>query len=139
MYRLITVAGIAWLTLAGIAQADIISERKAGFKGNVTALKQIKGALGNGDLDTVVAAAMSVADWSSRMTEYFPEGSDQGNTNARAEIWFEFEDFTNRAKAAETAAIELADLARGGHQDKLMDGLQKLSGTCKACHSSYKN
>ena len=130
---------MGFLGISGIAQADVISERKAGFKGNVADLKKIQGAIGTGDLTAVADAAMSIADWSARMIEYFPEGSDAGNTNARAEIWLDFDDFTNRAKNAETAALELANLAMDGNTDMLMDGLKTLSGTCKACHASYKN
>ncbi|MGC6485011.1 MAG: c-type cytochrome, partial [Candidatus Puniceispirillales bacterium] len=121
------------------AAADVISDRKAGFKGNVKALKAIQAAMSSGDMETIAASARSVADWSARMTDYFPEGSDTGDTNARAEIWFDFDDFTLKAKDAENAALALASLAEAGQQDQIMDGLKTLSGTCKACHSSYKN
>lgn len=138
MIRIIILTA-AILSMAGMAHADVIAERKAGFKGNVTALKAIKAALGAGDLSPVAGAAESVADWSSRMTDYFPEGSDMGETNARMEIWLDFDDFTAKAKSAENAALKLAELARAGDVDGVKSGFKALSGTCKTCHSSYKD
>lgn len=139
MRQIITLAGVIVLTMAGIANADVIADRKAGFQGNVKALKTIQAAISSGDMETIAASARDVADWSSRMTDYFPEGSDTGDTKARAEIWFDFDDFTSKAQDAENAALQLAGIAEAGDQDKLMDGLKNLSGTCKACHYSYKD
>ena len=139
MRPILTFVSIVFFGLTGLAQADVISERKAGFKGNVAAMKKIQAAIGSGDLAAVREGALAIADWSSRMTDYFPEGSDTGDTKARAEIWFDFEDFTARAGNAEKAALTLASFAEAGQQDQLMDGLKTLSGTCKACHSSYKD
>ena len=139
MRPILTTVSVIFFALTGIAQADVISDRKAGFKGNVAAMKKIQAAIGRGDLAAVREGALEIADWSSRMIDYFPEGSDTGDTKARAEIWFNFDDFTARAGNAEKAALALASLAEAGHQDQLMDGLKNLGGTCKACHSSYKD
>ena len=139
MRPILTTVSVIFFALTGIAQADVISDRKAGFKGNVAAMKKIQAAIGRGDLAAVREGALEIADWSSRMIDYFPEGSDTGDTKARAEIWFNFDDFTARAGNAENAALALASLAEAGHQDQLMDGLKNLGGTCKACHSSYKD
>ena len=139
MRPILTTVSVIFFALTGIAQADVISDRKAGFKGNVAAMKKIQAAIGSGDLAAVREGALEIADWSSRMIDYFPEGSDTGDTKARAEIWFNFDDFTSRAGNAENAALALASLAEAGHQDQLMDGLKNLGGTCKACHSSYKD
>ena len=139
MRPILTTVSVIFFALTGIAQADVISDRKAGFKGNVAAMKKIQAAIGRGDLAAVREGALEIADWSSRMIDYFPEGSDTGDTKARAEIWFNFDDFTARAGNAENATLALASLAEAGHQDQLMDGLKNLGGTCKACHSSYKD
>ena len=127
------------LTIVSVASADVIAERQAGFKGNAKALKAINAALSAGDLTPVAGAAETVADWSSRMLEYFPEGSDEGETKARAEIWFDFDDFTAKAKNAETAALSLANLAKSGDVNATAEGFKALAATCKACHSAYKD
>jgi cytochrome c556 len=138
MRQIITFAGILFLSATSIATADVISERKAGFKGNAAAMKAIQAAIPSGDMEAISSSALKIADWSAQMTEYFPEGSGTGDTDARPEIWSNFDDFTNKAKSAENAARELASLAQSGHKDQLAGGVKKLGETCKTCHSSYK-
>ena len=104
MRRILTIVSVIFCPTG--TQADVISDRKAGFRGNVAALKKIQAAIGSGDLAAIREGALEIVDWSSRMTEYF-EGSDTGDTKARAEIWFDFDDFTARAGNAEKAALAL--------------------------------
>ena len=127
------------MTLTNVASADIIAERKAGFRSNVAALKTIRAAMGANDFNAIANAAESIADWSARMTEYFPEGSGTGNTNARMAIWDNFDDFTVKAKDAENAALTMVGFANAGDMDGVKAGFGKVSGTCKSCHSLYKD
>ena len=121
------------------ATADVIAERQANFKKNGASMKAIQAAIGAGDAAQVGESARVIADWSARMTEYFPEGSNTGKTDARAEIWQDFDRFTAYAGNAEKAALELAALAdAGAGAGELGGGLGKLAGTCKTCHQSFK-
>lgn len=125
--------------LASAASADVIAERKANFKVNGDSMKAMKAAIPAGDNALIAERARVIASWSSRMVDYFPEGSDEGDTSARFDIWADFDKFTELAKNAETAALELASLADGGAGAKdLANGLGKLGGTCKACHDDFK-
>ncbi|MCE2517135.1 MAG: cytochrome c [Alphaproteobacteria bacterium] len=121
------------------AAADVVETRKQEFRNNVTAIKAIRAAIGEDDLATIASNADIIASWSARMTEYFPEGSDQGKTNARAEIWSNWEGFTAAARDAEEAATKLAALARNGEIAQMNAGFGALAGTCKSCHMSFKN
>ena len=107
-------------TGAGTANADIIADRKAGFKGNADSMKAIAAAIGSGDYQTVISRAEGIASWASKIPSYFPEGSDSGDTKARAEIWFEF----NAFKANETAAQTPVTAAKSGDQGAMMAGLK---------------
>lgn len=121
------------------ASADVIAERQANFKINGQSMKAIQAAVGSGDTATIAERARVIADWSARMTEYFPEGSNTGKTDARAEIWQDFDRFAAYAGDAEKAALELAALAdAGAGAGELGGGLGKLAGTCKTCHQSFK-
>ncbi|MFZ9135438.1 MAG: cytochrome c, partial [Candidatus Puniceispirillaceae bacterium] len=64
---------------------------------------------------------------------------DGGDTKARAEIWFNFDTFTARAKANETAATALVNAAQTGDPAAMMAGLKTLGASCKACHSDFKD
>jgi len=120
------------------ASADVIGERKANFRKNVVSLKAINKAIPEGDYAAIAAAASVVANWSRDMTAFFPEGSDEGDTKARPEIWTEWEKFVSLAKNAEDSAQALADLAKAGNTDALPGALSTLGASCKSCHNSFK-
>ena len=47
MRPILTIFSVIFFALTGIAQADVISDRKAGFRGNVAAMKKIQAAIGS--------------------------------------------------------------------------------------------
>ncbi len=126
------------LAFPGSAMADPIADRKENFRQNVKLLKLIQPAIGAGDMDTINAEAKRIAAWASVMPEYFPEGSDMGETKARPEIWENWDDFLTKAKANHDAALALADIAATGDMDAIPTAFKALSDTCGACHKLYK-
>lgn len=126
------------LAFCGSAMADPIADRKENFRQNVKSLKLIQPAIGAGDMDTISAEAKRIAAWASVMPEYFPEGSDMGETKARPEIWENWDDFLTKAKANHDAALALADIAATGDMDAIPTAFKALSDTCGACHKLYK-
>lgn len=139
MRNILIILAVGIAVSVSTASADVIAERKANFRNNNESMKAIQAAIGDGEAATVGEKARLIAEWSARMVDYFPEGSGKGKTDARPEIWLEFDKFTSLAKNAEAAALELASLAESGAtaQD-LAAGLGKLGGTCKACHQNFK-
>ena len=121
------------------ANADVVSQRKAGFKTNAASMKAIASAIGVGDYQTVINEAKTISSWAHKIPGYFPEGSRFGNTKARAEIWANFDDFTALSKANETAANKLVTAAKSGDPGAMMASLKNLGSSCKACHRSYKD
>ena len=121
------------------ANADVVSQRKVGFKTNAASMKAIASAIGGGDYQTVINQAKTISSWAHKIPGYFPEGSGVGDTKARAEIWANFDDFTALSKANETAANKLVTAAKSGDPGAMMASLKNLGSSCKACHRSYKN
>ena len=119
--------------------ADVVSQRKAGFKTNAASMKAIASAIGGGDYQTVINQAKTISSWAHKIPGYFPEGSRFGDTKARAEIWANFDDFTALSKANETAANKLVTAAKSGNPGAMMARLKDLGSSCKACHRSYKD
>lgn len=120
-----------------VAAADIIADRKAGFKAINASAKAITAAIGGGDYAIVIREANNISSWAQKIPSYFPEGSGSGDTRARAEIWVNFDDFTALSKANETAANRLVTAAKSGDPDVMMASLEKLGESCRACHKSY--
>ena len=120
------------------ASADIISERKAYFKQSGGTLRAMRGQIANGDFEAIAAGADNIAVWAAKMTDYFPEGSGEGKTSARPEIWERFAEFTMLAKAHEDAALNLKNAALAKDSAAVGGLAQKLGATCGACHSQFK-
>jgi cytochrome c556 len=80
-----------------------------------------------------------VAAIAPQLLEGFPEGSNAGaDTEAKAEIWSNFSDFTSKMKDFERESAALASVAKGGDEAAMKDQFAKVGGTCKACHDQYK-
>ncbi|MBN8884288.1 MAG: cytochrome c [Rudaea sp.] len=79
-----------------------------------------------------------VAFLSDQIVEGFPKGSDKGHTDAKPEIWANWDDFQAKAKDFNTQAKLLADVAKANDEAKDKEQFKKVAETCKACHEKYK-
>src|SRR3546814_10967836 len=103
--------GLTAVSVGGyaVAQADVIKERKEGFKGNKDAAAAIKKVVeAGGPAADVVAPAQKIADWATKIQAHFHKGSDTGDTKAKPEIWAKWDDFTKAANNQHEAALKLA-------------------------------
>jgi cytochrome c556 len=72
------------------------------------------------------------------LTDLFPEGSDFGETRAKAEIWSKPDEFataiatTQDAVAAFTAAVEAED------QEAIGPAFEEVGKSCKGCHEEFR-
>jgi cytochrome c556 len=138
MTRLIA-AGAMIFSVSGLAlAADVVTERKEGFKENVTQLKAVKAGLESGDHGAVEKAAMAVAAYAAKIPDLFPEGSGEGDTRAKAEIWSDWKGFVAASKHNEAAALKLAAAAKSGVESDMEDARQALGKSCGACHDEYR-
>lgn len=128
------------LSIAATAfAADPIEERVQAFKGAKASVAQIKDAIAAGDNAIVAEGAKSLAALGGRIPSLFPAGSDKGKTDAKAEIWSNFPDFTAKAGGLQERASALVQLASAGaSKDQLSAAFGNTLETCKACHRSYK-
>jgi len=126
------------VVMAASANADVITERKENFRANVKSLKLIQPAMEQGDMETISKEAESIASWAKAMPEFFPQGSDMGDTKARPEIWENWDDFLAKSAANRVAAETLAELAAAGNDEALPSAFGALSKTCGDCHKLYK-
>ena len=80
-----------------------------------------------------------VANLSDQILEGFPKGSDKGGkTDAKPEIWANWEDFQSKAKDLDTQAKLLADVVKANDEAKDKEQFKKVAAACKACHEKYK-
>ena len=137
MKHLFLTTSVLATCLASATQAGVIEERKAKFKENVAILRAIQTQIGKGDFEAIAAGGKNIADWAIRMPDFFPKGSE--SAGALDAIWLDFDEFQSKAVANKEAALQLEKAAGTEDAGQIMAAVQKLSGTCKSCHRSFKS
>jgi cytochrome c556 len=69
----------------------------------------------------------------------FPEGSDDGDTDALPEIWLDWKAFTAKYQDLQHAASELEQAAAGADQTLAKTKLGTLGKACKSCHDKFRD
>ena len=70
----------------------------------------------------------------------FPEDSDTGEeTDALAEIWLDFADFTQKFEDLRAAARSLDKAAQNSDESSRKAAFEKVGKSCEACHETYRN
>lgn len=100
-----------------------------------TIAKMIKGEAPF-DKDAAERALKKVAENAKKVAALFPEGSDQGETRARKEIWSNKADFD--ARFAKLASDAEAALAHTGSLDQLRPAFGPVGASCGGCHEVYR-
>ena len=130
-------ASILVACLTTPTQAGVIEDRKAKFKENVAILRAIQAQIGKGNFEAIAAGGRNIADWATEMPDFFPKGSE--SAGALDAIWLDFDDFLSKAAANKQAALQLEQAAGTEDAGQIMAAVQKLSGTCKSCHRTFKS
>ena len=88
------------------------------------------------DLATVQTGASSIAASSGdALLALFPEGSNEGKSEALDKIWEDWDGFTAAANLLQTKAEALA---AAEDQAAVGAGFGALMQTCKGCHDNYR-
>jgi cytochrome c556 len=81
-----------------------------------------------------VVASMAKLPWAA-----FGEGTDQGDTKAKHEVWSQAPKFKEFADKLQTESVKLAAAAKTGKEDAFKAAFTATAGTCKSCHDDFKN
>ncbi|MEM0909844.1 MAG: cytochrome c [Pseudomonadota bacterium] len=92
------------------------------------------------DTEVMNINAMRIEQLGLMMEDYFtPNASSfDVSSNAKSEIWANFDDFTAKTSDLIVAAKSLQEVAAEGDERSFRGAIGKLGGTCKACHDEYK-
>lgn len=66
------------------------------------------------------------------------QGSADGETEAKADIWSDFADFEQKMLSLQDASGELAKVAATGDAKQIGTAFKATYKSCKGCHDSYK-
>jgi cytochrome c556 len=70
--------------------------------------------------------------------EGFIESSRAAKSNAREELWQNFDDFTERFANLEKASADLAEITISGDRDAVVKQFITTVNICKGCHDEYR-
>lgn len=123
-----------------VAQEDPIKVREELMEGIGDAAKVIGPMLqGKAPFDAAKAkaAAEVVAKNAADFPNHFPEGSDQGKTEALPAIWQNKADFDAKSKKLSDDATAAAAAADAG-EEPFKAAAGAMFGNCKSCHELYR-
>ncbi|WP_299816698.1 cytochrome c [uncultured Roseibium sp.] len=142
-----TLGLIAGLGLAGAvaqAAADPIPTRQA-IMSSVGAAAGLGGGMMKGEIAYAPAAGKAAIATmraaSLSFGNFFPAGSDKGNSDAAAKVWSDAAGFAAQlAKftAATASAAEASGKSGPADLDAFKEAFGPVLGTCKSCHETYR-
>jgi len=144
--RIAIAAAAAFLTTLALGAGahegamGIVKERMALMKDLAEAMKalapMIKGEQ-EWDSRSVRDIARTLSDHAGKIPEQFPRGSGGHPSEAREEIWTDWNDFTSNAGVLEEAAKLLSENSESG-ADGAKPAFAKIVGACKGCHQDFR-
>ena len=86
----------------------------------------------------ITAHAQDIQRMSLLISDAFKKDISDGKTDAKSEIWKEWDKFTAAADTMGREAAELAKVSQGGNMEAISAQAKKLSDTCGDCHKPYR-
>ena len=86
----------------------------------------------------ITAHAQDIQRMSLLIADAFKKDISAGKTDAKPEIWKEWDKFTAAADTMGREAAELAKVSQSGNMEAINAQVKKLSDTCGDCHKPYR-
>ena len=106
----------------------------------IGAQTKILGDMAKGDVAfdaaAAQAAATTMAEAAANIPTVFETEADDAESKALAVIWANWDDFTTKGEALETAATNAATSITDAAS--LGPAMGQIGGTCRACHQDYR-
>lgn len=127
------------LTIAHEGATGVVEHRMDAMSAigdNNRTLSNISRGRADFDLTAVVEAANAIAENSGQgFSDLFPEGSLDASSDAKAEIWQDWEKFSELSLSLESAAKNLAGISS---EDEFAAAYKQVSQTCGSCHRAFR-
>jgi cytochrome c556 len=86
----------------------------------------------------ITVHAQEIQQMSTLIPDAFKKDIAAGKTDAKPEIWKEWDKFTAAADTMGREAAELAKIAQNGNMEAISAQVKKLSEACSDCHKPYR-
>ena len=123
--------------LAHNGATGIVKDRMGKLEASEKATQRIKQAFSRGDTAVVMAEAKFLLSWAREMQSYFPENSNQPPSEAKDEIWLQWDDFVGAIQSFDKAAA-LIDAAETQNPRAIDGAFKEMVRSCKSCHQQFR-
>lgn len=82
--------------------------------------------------------AQDIQAMSTLIADAFKQKVTEGKTDAKPELWQEWEKFTAAAKTLQDESGKLAQVATAGDMEAISAQVKKLGDACGNCHKPYR-
>ena len=124
--------------LAHNGATGIVKDRMGKFEASEKATKRIKQAFSRGDTAMVVAEATFLLSWAREMESFFPENSNQPPSEAKDEIWLQWDDFVGAIHSFDRAAQALIENVATQDSRTVSEAFKEMTRSCKSCHQQFR-
>jgi len=130
--------GVPFAALSHQGAQGVVKMRMEAMESVATSTKKLGNMQKTGVIDTraAAAAAQNLSVHAAAIGELFEEQNIQAPSEARPEIWDNWEDFLAKADAMGQAAEVLK--TAGDDPAAFAAGMQALGQSCTACHQAYR-
>jgi cytochrome c556 len=120
--------------------AEVIAERKDGYKHIGDVFKAMKGGVESGaDVKQYAAGAGDIVAWGKRIPTLFPPGTETGgDTHALPAIWSDKPAFDALSAKLVTEATKLQAVAATGDKAAFLAQFKATGAVCGECHHTYR-
>lgn len=136
---------VAWYSIEAVAHmgaTGVVKQRMDMMVSMGKAMKSLN-AMVRGktafDSGAVAAIATQVRDHSAQMARLFPEGSMHKPSEARPEIWSDWEGFKRLASSLGVEANKLAEASATGDRKAVATQFRRMGKVCSSCHKSFRS
>ncbi len=137
---LLLATGLISVALGAGAVEDPIKVRQALMTSQGVHLGAL-GAIAKGEAPYTELAnghAFALLKISQAITHVFPEGSDSGDTRAKADIWSDRAKFDEALANLQAAAANMVEAAKTGDSGAIGAALGQMGGACGGCHKPFR-
>ena len=125
-------------TQAHEGATGIVKDRMDRFKASKESVKQIKKALKTKDWSAIQKEAKDLQQWASEMSNFFPEGSNGKPSEAKDNIWSDWEGFLRSVESYQEGTEKLVKASSNKSLESTATAFKATLKSCKSCHNDFK-
>ena len=138
----ILILGVFWTATgfaSNLSSEKVVELRQSSMKTMVSHVRSL-GSMAKGksefNLDEVKISFDGIAAQADQAIHLFREEKTTPFAEAKAEIWQNYEDFSDKANMLKQVAMKFSDSVDS--VEELRDSMMTIGQGCKACHSKYR-